>query len=170
MRRSRTQRSMRRTDTESASALVSNRSRSGLPPRVPRAGPPLARSTARFGGALTHSYRASASQSAANKFPHGRTKSSRVSAPTHMHQSVRARESSPSDPSDDRDNPRIGGGRDRDGRTYIRVGCGGGRRCEVAARCVSRLSPNSSRLMREPTIANLPPRSRRRQHSDKNRL
>ena len=73
MRRSRTQRSMKRTDTESASAasaLVSNRSRPGLPPRVRRAGPPLARSTARLDRALTHSYRVSASQSAPKKFPH----------------------------------------------------------------------------------------------------
>ena len=49
---------MKRTDTESASAasaFVSKRSRLGLPPRVPLAGPPLARSTARLGRVLTHS-------------------------------------------------------------------------------------------------------------------
>jgi hypothetical protein len=74
MRRSRTHRSMKRTDTENASAasaFVSNRSRPGLPPRVRRAGRPLARSTARLGRVLTHPYRGSASQSAANKFSCG---------------------------------------------------------------------------------------------------
>ena len=75
---------MKRTDTESASAasaFVSNRSRPGLPPRVRRAGPPPARSTARLDRVLTHSYRAAARQSAAKKFPHDGTSRREVQPP-----------------------------------------------------------------------------------------